>query len=90
MPLPAELVDVQPYSMCPLMRRTGHADRYASKPAGALRGIDDPELSIRIALFAPMAVQREAQAAGYKGIIMVRPKGLDEAMERARADAEKG
>lgn len=89
MALPPELIEVQPYSMCPLLRRTGHADRYASKPAGALRGVDDPTLSIRIALFAPMAVQREAQAAGVKHIIMIRPKGLDEALERAR-DAKLG
>lgn len=84
MPLPPELIDVQPYSMCPLIRHTGHADRYSSKPAGALRLIDDPELCIRIALFAPMRVQREAQAAGLKKIIMIQPRGLAEALERGR------
>lgn len=70
--------------MTPLFLRTGHRLDYATPARGAFRGIDDPVLSIRIWDFAPVAVQRQAQAAGVNHIVKITPKGLVEALERAR------
>lgn len=67
----------QPYSMLPLFARTGHDPRYASPAMSTLIAVDRSELSIRMCLIAPTSVQRAAQAAGIRAMVMIRPKGIE-------------
>lgn len=76
--LPPEVGGVcQPYSMLPLLRRTGHREEYASPAMGTLVPLDRSELSLRMALVAPSKVQRAAQQAGVTQMVMIRPKGIE-------------
>ena len=78
MSLPPEVGGVcQPYSMLPLFARTGHDPQYASPAMGTLVPLDRGELSIRMCLIAPVSVQRAAQAAGIKAMVMIRPRGIE-------------
>lgn len=78
MSLPPEVGGVcQPYSMLPLFARTGHDPRYASPAMGTLTAVDRSELMIRMCLIAPTSIQRAAQAAGVKAMVMIRPKGVE-------------
>ena len=78
MSLPPEVGGVcQPYSMLPLFARTGHDPQYASPALGTLVAVDRSELSIRMCLIAPTSVQRAAQAAGIKAMVMIRPRGIE-------------
>jgi hypothetical protein len=78
MPLPPEVGGVcQPYSMLPLFARTGHDPKYATPAMGTLVPLDRSELSIRMCLIAPSYVQRAAQAAGVKTMVMIRPRGIE-------------
>jgi hypothetical protein len=78
MSLPPEVGGVcQPYSMLPLLARTGHDFRYASPALGTLTAVDRSELMIRMCLIAPTSIQRVAQAAGVKAMVMIRPKGIE-------------
>ena len=78
MSLPPEVGGVcQPYSMLPLFARTGHDPQYASPAMGTLVPLDRGELSIRMCLIAPTSVQRSAQAAGIKAMVMIRPRGIE-------------
>lgn len=78
----------QPYSMLPLLRRTGHREEYASPAMGTLVPLDRGELSIRMALIAPSKVQRAAQEAGVKQMVMIRPKGIEKVDPRLRSTSE--
>jgi hypothetical protein len=79
--LPAELTIVQPYSMSPLMCGPERcAGVWVAPATGTCVGMDRPELMISSVFVAPMAVQREAQKAGVRGIIMRRVPGLLEAL----------
>lgn len=78
MSLPPEVGGVcQPYSMLPLFARTGHDPKYASPALGTLTAVDRSELMIRMCLVAPTSIQRAAQAAGVKAMVMIRPKGIE-------------
>lgn len=50
--------------------------------------LDQGELSIATALIAPLKVQRQARAMGIEGIMMIRPPGLAEALERSGLDMQ--
>jgi hypothetical protein len=63
--------------MLPLFARTGHDPRYASPSMGTLVAVDRSELAIRMCLVAPSSVQRAAQVAGVKSMVMIRPKGIE-------------
>lgn len=80
--LPAELSGVQPYSMGPLLRDTAAScvGAWATPAVGTCVGMDRTELMISSCFVAPMAVQRDAQKRGQRGIIMFYPKGLLEAL----------
>lgn len=67
----------QPYSMLPLLRRTGHDLKYASPAMSTVVPMDRSELSIRTCLVAPSSVQRAAQAQGVTAMVMIRPKGIE-------------
>lgn len=88
MSLPPEVGGVcQPYSMLPLLARTGHSFAYASPAMGALVPVDRSDLRnpynrgtslpIVMCLIAPSSVQRAAQAAGVKAMVMIRPRGIE-------------
>jgi hypothetical protein len=76
---------VQPYSMCPVLRRHCGAGTPAS---GTVRSMDSPEVPIWGVLLAPRSVQRAAQALGVQGPVRMRVPGLAEAFDRARAERE--
>ena len=79
--LPAELTVVQPYSMGPVTSWSPVFPQGSTLPAmGTVVGMDRPEMMIRAAFVAPVAVQRQAQKAGETAIIMQYPKGLLEAL----------
>lgn len=89
MSLPPEVGGVcQPYSMLPLLARTGHDPRYASPPMGTLVAVDRNELSIRMCLVAPSNVQRAAQAAGVTQMVMIRPRGIEKVDPRLTPTAQ--
>ncbi len=71
----------QPYSMCPLL---GYRNcEWTPQAMGGARAMDFPERVIATMLIAPKSVQRKARDAGLHGVMMVKIKGLDEALERA-------
>ena len=75
--LPPELTITQPYSMGPLTRW----DPRSTLPAmGTVRLFDAPELAILGCFIAPGRVQAAARAQGERGIMMIRAKGLVEAL----------
>jgi hypothetical protein len=80
--LPAELTIVQPYSMSPVLGcRASHcAGMWVAPATGTCVGMDRPELMISSVFVAPMAVQRQAQKEGVRGIVMRRVPGLLEAL----------
>ena len=75
---------VQPYSMgsvigcppdqsrpCPV-----RPQEFIAPASGTVAILDAPELAILTCLVAPASVQRQAQKAGEKAIMMIRAKGL--------------
>lgn len=81
--LPPEIVGVQPYSMGPITGWDPEIMRIM--PAlGTARFADVPELMVKTCFWAPAQVQRMARAQGVRGIVMQRPNGLAEALERDR------
>lgn len=90
MSLPPEVGGVcQPYSMLPLFARTGHDPKYASPALGTLTAVDRSELMIRMCLIAPTSIQRAAQAAGVKAMVMIRPKGIEKIVEGCKTMSTK-
>jgi hypothetical protein len=88
MSLPPEVGGVcQPYSMLPLLARTGHDVKYASPALGTFIAVDRSDfnnprnggvsLPIRMCLIAPTYMQRAAQAAGIRSMVMIRPRGIE-------------
>ena len=73
----------QPYSMCPLLGGLGHDCRLAPQAMGGARAMEFPERQIATMLIAPMHVQHAARKAGFNGVLMIKVKGLDEALQRA-------
>jgi len=87
--LPAELTIVQPYSMGPLMCGPARcAGMWVAPATGTCVGMDRPELMISSVFVAPMAIQREAQKAGRRGIVMTYPAGLLEALGLVPEEAQ--
>lgn len=87
--LPAELVNDQPYSMCPVYRfdcqvvlPTGTIP--LTMPAvGGVRVLDNPDMLIRMMWAPPRQLRREARAAGLPGVLRRKVPGLAEALERS-------
>lgn len=81
----------QPYTMCHALRlvdRQVDCAKLATPAVGTNQAMGRPDVLIRLCLTAPMAVQRAARAQGFQGVVMIRPPGLAEAFERARAKKE--
>lgn len=89
--IPRELLGGQPYSMGPLTRWSPPMPLgYTSAATGTVAVMDDristggrpsgSEFAILGCLIAPRSVQREAQRAGIRAVMMIRPKGLAEAL----------
>lgn len=77
---PPELLAIQPYSMGPILGWHPELMKMATPAMGTVRRMDLPELVIRTCLVAPREVQRQARALGVNGLIMIRVKGLREAL----------
>ena len=87
--LPPELWVTQPYSMGALMRCPPDQSRpcpiersggFVSPESGTVKIMDAPELAILTCFIAPGAVQRDAQKHGERALMMLRAKGLAEAL----------
>ena len=77
----------QPYTMCHAVRLVDpqvECGKLATPAVGTNQGMDRPDVLIRLCLTAPVAVQRVARAQGMTGVMMLRPPGLAEALERAK------
>lgn len=85
--LPPELTHTQPYSMGPVTRWSPPFPLGSTLPAGGtIVGMDRSDLMIATCFVAPARVQRAAQKAGQRGIIMAYPKGLLEALGLVKAE----
>ena len=85
--LPAQMSNPQPYSMGPLLRWDPHFMRlFPESPSS--RRMDFPLAAIQTCLVAPSSVQREAQARGEQGIMMIRVPGLLRCLGREDSSLE--
>lgn len=80
----------QPYTMCHALRMvdpTVNCDQLATPAFGTNLVLDNraaAEAMIRLCFTAPRQVQRAARERGVAGVMMMRPPGLAEALERSR------
>lgn len=92
-PFPQLLVS-QPYTMCHALRLVDpnlDCDKLATPAFGTNLILDNreaAEAAILLCFTAPRAVQRAARAQGVAGVVMIRPPGLAEALERSRTREE--
>lgn len=88
---PPEMGRAQPYTMCHTLRLVDpqlpdRGCQVLGTPAvGTSHVMEFPDVSIRLCLMAPVAVQRAARLAGLAGVMQLRIPGLAEALERSRA-----
>lgn len=84
----------QPYTMCHALRMvdpTVNCDKLATPAFGTNLILDNraaAEAAIRLCFTAPRHVQRAARAQGVAGVVMIRPTGLVEALERSRGKSD--
>lgn len=86
--LPPELWVVQPYSMGALMGCPPDQSRpcpvrpqeFIAPASGTIAILDAPELAILSCFVAPASVQHRAKKAGENALIMIRARGLTEAL----------
>jgi hypothetical protein len=87
--LPPELVNEQPYSMCPVFRfdcqvvLPTRTIRLTTPAIGGARVLDNPDILIRMMWAPTRQLRRDARNAGLPGVWRRKVPGLAEALERS-------